>query len=110
MKTYYLTLDLVDDQKLIEEYDKWHLAVWPEIIMSIKEAGIEQMDIYRCKNRLMMIMGVNADFNAEEKEKMDLANPRVQEWEKLMWKYQKALPGAKPSEKWMVMNKIFELE
>jgi len=33
----------------------------------------------------------------------------VQEWEKLMWKYQQALPKAKPGEKWVLMNKIFEL-
>lgn len=110
MKTYCLTLDLIDNQELIEEYDKWHFAVWPEVITSIKSAGIEQMEIYRYKNRLMMIMGVNSAFNAEEKEKMDLANARVQEWESLMWKYQKALPGAKPGEKWMLMDKIFELE
>jgi L-rhamnose mutarotase len=33
----------------------------------------------------------------------------VQEWEELMWKYQQAIPGAKPGEKWVLMNKIFEL-
>jgi L-rhamnose mutarotase len=26
-----------------------------------------------------------------------------------MWKYQKALPGAKEGEKWMLMEKIFDL-
>ncbi len=40
---------------------------------------------------------------------MDNANPKVQEWEKLMWKYQQALPVAKPGEKWILMNKIFDL-
>jgi L-rhamnose mutarotase len=40
---------------------------------------------------------------------MDSANPKVQEWENLMWKYQQALPSAKPGEKWLLMNKIFEL-
>jgi L-rhamnose mutarotase len=33
----------------------------------------------------------------------------VQEWEKLMWKYQQALPSAKLGEKWILMEKIFEL-
>jgi L-rhamnose mutarotase len=27
---------------------------------------------------------------------MDADNPKVQEWEALMWKYQQALPSAKP--------------
>jgi len=26
-----------------------------------------------------------------------------------MWKYQQALPGAQPGEKWVLMDKIFEL-
>jgi L-rhamnose mutarotase len=33
----------------------------------------------------------------------------VQEWEELMWKYQQALPCAERGEKWMLMEKIFEL-
>ena len=37
-----------------------------------------------------------------------MSNPKVQEWEKLMWKYQQALPVANAGEKWIVMNKIFE--
>jgi L-rhamnose mutarotase len=67
------------------------------------------MEIYRFKNRLMMIMELNDDFDAERKSAMDSANDKVKEWESLMWKYQQAVPGAKPGEKWMLMNKIFEL-
>jgi len=26
-----------------------------------------------------------------------------------MWNYQRPIPGAKPGEKWVVMDKIFEL-
>jgi L-rhamnose mutarotase len=40
---------------------------------------------------------------------MDNANPKVQEWESLMWKYQQALPWAKEGEKWILMEKIFTL-
>jgi L-rhamnose mutarotase len=39
---------------------------------------------------------------------MDADNDRVQDWEVLMWNYQQALPFAKPGEKWLPMNKIFE--
>lgn len=109
MKRYCLTLDLVDKKELIQEYDKWHRAVWPEIISSIKTAGVEHMEIYRHGNRLMMIMEVNSLFSAEKKAEMDLANDRVQEWEMLMWRYQQPIPGTKPGEKWVLMDKIFEL-
>jgi L-rhamnose mutarotase len=33
----------------------------------------------------------------------------VQEWEKLMWRFQQALPDAPPGEKWQRMERIFEL-
>lgn len=40
---------------------------------------------------------------------MDSLNPKVQEWEELMWKYQVAIPGAKTGEKWVLLDKIFDL-
>lgn len=110
MKKYCLALDLVDDSKLIEEYKLFHQKVWPEIQKSILDAGVINLEIYNVANRLFMIMEVNADFSFERKEQMDLENPKVQEWENLMWKFQKALPWAKEGEKWVLMNKIFELK
>jgi L-rhamnose mutarotase len=109
MKRYCLTLDLIDDPDLILEYERYHVEVWPEITASIMEAGILQLEIYRFLNRLFMIMEVNETFSFEKKATIDADNDRVQEWEILMWKYQQALPGAKPGEKWMLMDKIFEL-
>jgi L-rhamnose mutarotase len=109
MKRYCLALDLKDDPKLIAEYEEHHKQVWPEILKSIRVAGIENMEIYRIGNRLFMIMDVNESFSFEQKAKADRANPKVQEWETLMWKYQQALPFANPGEKWMVMDRIFEL-
>ena len=109
MRRYCLALDLVNDDKLIAEYEAYHRNVWPEIIKSIKDAGIEQMEIYRFANRLFMIMEVNDQFNFEQKAAADAANPKVQEWEQLMWKYQQAIPGSKPGEKWVLMDKIFSL-
>ncbi len=107
-KRYCLALDLKDDDTLIAEYEEYHRKVWPEILKSIKESGIEQMEIYRVGNRLFMIMETNDHFNFEAKAKADAENEKVQQWEKLMWKYQQALTMAKPGEKWMLMKKIFE--
>lgn len=109
MKRYCLALDLKNDESLIREYEQYHQQVWPEILMSIKGSGIEQMQIYRTGNRLFMIMETNDDFSFEEKAKADAANTKVQEWETLMWKYQQAMPGSKPGEKWVLMEKIFEV-
>lgn len=108
MKKYCLALDLKDDTKLIAAYEQYHKNVWPEILQSLKDAGIIGMEIYRTGNRLFMIMETVENFSFEDKKKSDAANTKVQEWEKLMWTYQQALPKAKPGEKWMLMDKIFE--
>jgi L-rhamnose mutarotase len=109
MDRFCLNLDLKDDPALIAEYETWHKNVWPEIIESIRTSGIENMQIYRFSNRLFMIMEVNETFSFDKKGAADAGNEKVQEWETLMWKYQQGVPGAKPGEKWVLMDKIFEL-
>ena len=108
-KRYCLALDLKNDQQLIAAYEEHHRHVWPDILKSIREAGIENLEIYRVENRLFMIMEVNDHFSFAKKKAMDDSNETVQQWEKLMWDYQQALPSAQPGEKWMLMEKIFQL-
>jgi len=109
MPKYCLTLDLKDDPALIAEYEKYHIAIWPEIRESITGSGITNMEIHRYDNRLFMIMETDESFSFERKSAMDAANDKVQEWETLMWKYQQPLKNAVKGEKWVLMNKIFQL-
>lgn len=109
MRRHCFTLDLIDDETLIKAYKEYHRFVWPEIKESITSAGIKEMEIYLFSTRLFMIMEVDESFSFEAKAQSDLENEKVQEWEKLMWNYQKALPGAKPGEKWLLMENIFKL-
>ena len=109
-RRYCLALDLKDDPRLIAEYKRYHEKIWPEITKSIKDSGIEDLEIYLLGTRLFMIMEVNDSFSFAAKAEADRNNPKVQEWENLMWRFQKALPQAGPGEKWILMEKIFELE
>ena len=109
MKRFALALDLKDDAHLIKEYEHWHQNVWPEIKKSITDAGITNMEIYRTANRLFMIMETTDSFDFSQKASMDASNSKVQEWETLMWKFQQPLAWAKPGEKWILMDKIFQL-
>jgi L-rhamnose mutarotase len=109
-RRYCLTLDLKDDPTLIAEYKRYHERIWPEITLSIKGSGIEDMEIYLLGTRMFMIMEAGDDFSFEAKAEADRTNPKVQEWEQLMWKFQQSLPQAKPGEKWLLMDRIFKLE
>ena len=112
MKTHRhcFALDLINDVELISAYKKHHKNVWPEIVKSITDSGIVNLEIYLVENRLFMIMEVTDSFSFEKKDKMDANNPKVQEWEALMWKYQQALPTAKDGEKWLLMDRIYQLK
>jgi L-rhamnose mutarotase len=109
MKKYCFTLDLKDDPALIAEYEAYHTAIWPDIQKSIVDAGVTNMEIYRYDTRLFMIMETDETFSFEQKAAMDAANPKVWEWEDLMWNYQQPLKNAAKGEKWVLMNKIFQL-
>jgi L-rhamnose mutarotase len=111
MKKYCLALDLVDDAKLIAEYEHMHKRenAWPAITESITSSGIISMDIYRTGNRLFMVIETDDSFSFGHKAAMDSANQKVREWEELMWKFQQPLPWARNGEKWILMEKIFEL-
>ena len=109
-RRFCLTLDLKDDPKLVAEYRRYHEKVWPEITQSIKDSGIEDLEIYLLGTRMFMTLEVNESFSFDKKGKADKQNPKVQEWEELMWKFQQALPQAKSGEKWLRMERIFKLE
>lgn len=108
-RRYCLTLDLKDDPRLIDEYKKYHEKGRTEINETLRASGILDAEIYLLGTRLFMVLEVNDKFSFEAKDKADREDPRVQEWENLMWKFQQPLPQAKPGEKWLLMERIFTL-
>ena len=100
-------LDLVDDERLIAEYRRWHApgVVWPEVLQFIRESGIVSMEIWGVTNRLVMVMEVTDDFPRA------VAQPaRVQEWEQLMSVYQRLIPDAPAGEKWAECSRVFAID
>ncbi|MDX2303229.1 MAG: L-rhamnose mutarotase [Microscillaceae bacterium] len=111
LRRYCLALDLKDEPELIQEYKNYHEPgnVWPEIIQSIRNSGIEVMEIYLTANRLVMVIETNESFDFARKATMDAQNPKVQEWETLMGKFQQVLPWAMDGVKWVLMERVFVL-
>ena len=108
---FCLTLDLKDDPDLIREYEHWHKSenIWPEIPAGIREVGIESMEIYRIGTRLFMIIEAGPGFNFDRDMARLATLPRQQEWEAFVSRFQKSAPGETSSEKWKMMERIFEL-
>ena len=109
-RRFCFALDSKGEPALIAEYRKCHEKIWPEITQGSKNSGIEDPEIYLLGTRMFMIMEVNRSFSFEKKAKADEQNPKVQAWEQLMWRFQQALPEAKPGEKWLPRERIFKLE
>ncbi len=54
-------------------------------------------------------METDDDFSFESKAAMESTNQLGHQWEELMWKFQQPLPWAEQREKWILMNRIFQL-
>jgi len=109
-RRYCQALDLVDDPQLIAEYQQYHRHIWPEIAQHLRQHGIQNMEIYRLGTRLFMIMETCASFDSAIFSRRSLENPKVCEWEALMWKYQRATPWTPNGEKWVAMERLFSLQ
>ena len=110
MKRYCQTLTLVDDDEMIRQYVEVHAHVWPEVIAGQREVGILDMQIYQSGNRLFMICDTVDDFDWQRDMARLAALPRQAEWESYVSKYQGCDPDAPSTEKWKLMDKIYQLE
>lgn len=99
-------LDLNADASLIADYEARHApgSVWPEVVAHIRATGVDSMEIWRTGDRLLMIAEVADDYPRAVE-----APPQVEQWEELMWRFQKPLPNAAHGDKWVPMKRIFSL-
>jgi L-rhamnose mutarotase len=108
---HVLTVDLRDDPAAIASYREHHRRVWPEVIHSLREAGVERMDIHLLGRRLVMIVELRSGLDCERTFAAHAASsPRVVEWERLMKSLQESAPDSPPGEWWALMEPVFSLE
>src|SRR5471030_2648411 len=108
---YALALDLHDDVQLIEEYERFHRAVWPEVISHLRQHGVLGMEIFRLGTRLFMVLETDDDkYDAARLAAASVETPRIREWEELMWRFQVPTPWTPAGQKWTLMTRLFNLK
>ena len=110
MKRYCQSLELPDNPELIEKYIEVHRHVWPEIQAGIRSVGILDMQIFHLGTHLFMICDTVDDFDWDKDNARLATLPRQAEWEAHVAMFQGCDPNAPSTEKWHLMEKIFELE
>jgi L-rhamnose mutarotase len=110
MSRHVLTVDLKDDPAIVEAYLAHHRRVWPEVLRSLRAAGLDGMEIFLHGRRLVMIVETNGsgDYHAIF-ARHAASHPRVAEWEALMKSMQQPVPGTAPGEWWAQMQPVFRL-
>jgi L-rhamnose mutarotase len=110
MSRHVLAVDLKDDPDLIQAYLDHHRRVWPEVVRSLRTAGLESMEIFVVGRRLVMIVETDGQGDYQTVFARHAAShPRVADWEALMKSMQQPIPGAAPGEWWAQMQPVFRL-
>ena len=106
---HVLMLDLRDDPELIARYEAHHRAVWPEVLAHLQRHGVASMQIYRLGTRMTMVMETDdAVFDLQALRAAEASEPKLQEWEALMWTLQAPTPWTPAGQKWTAMQGLFD--
>ena len=107
-KRYVLTLEIVNDPELLQEYKQIHALgqAWPEINNNMKSVGVKDMEIYLWGYRAFLIMDTKPDFDMQKDGEKWSKLPREKEWQEYVAKFQKVDPKSKATEKWVAMGQI----
>jgi L-rhamnose mutarotase len=104
-----LTTNLVANEKQQQEYLDYHATQfkkWPEIAKGFCNAGFQQLLIYKNQRQLVLVISIPKGESLDRlNPKTTENNPRVDEWNKLMSKYQEGIEGTKKGETWVFLKK-----
>ena len=91
----------------IEEYDREHQRVWPELLAKLKAVGISDYSIFRRGQDLTLVLRVE-DFDKAWDE-LD-ADPVNQRWQEFMSRLFEPVPDQQSGERFAMLEEVFYLE
>jgi hypothetical protein len=108
------TANLVSDTALQKEYLNYHARQameWPEVAQGFCRADFQQLLLYKNGRQLVLVISIPKGTALDAlNPKTTENNPRMDEWNGLMKKYQEGIPGTEPGEAWVRLKAIAEGE
>lgn len=105
-----LTANLVKDPKLQQEYLDYHARqqqLFPEVAKGFCNADFQQLLLFKNGRQLMLIISIPKGASLDVlNPKTTENNPRVNEWNSLMSKYQEGIEGTKKGETWVFLERL----
>jgi len=93
----------------IEEYERIHVEVWPEVLAALSSANITNYSIFRHGELLFSYWEyLGSDFEADIAKVA--TDPVSQKWAALTSKMQRAPDGAAPGQLWLSIPEVFHLD
>ncbi len=93
----------------IDEYERIHAAVWPEVLDMIHDCNMRNYSILRHENTLFAYFEYIGDDFAADMARM-AADPKTREWWTHTDPMQDAVPGRQPGEWWAAMKEVFHTD
>jgi L-rhamnose mutarotase len=91
----------------IEEYEREHQRVWPELLAKLKEVGISDYSIFRRGQDLVLVLRVDDFEKAWDELDRDPVNQR---WQVFMSRLFESVPDQQDSERFAMLKEVFYLE
>lgn len=89
------------------DYDKAHVAVWPEMLALLRQAGISDYSIFRRDELLFLTFRIEEDFDVVwDRVEADPVNTR---WQQAMSAYFLPHQQTRPGERFPFMQEVFYL-
>jgi L-rhamnose mutarotase len=91
----------------VEEYEREHQRVWPELLAKLKEVGISDYSIFRRGQDLVLTLRVDDFDKAWDELDRDPVNLR---WQEFMSRLFEPVPDKGSGERFAMLREVFYLE
>jgi len=105
-----LTANLVKDPKLQQEYLNYHATQfqkWPQVSQGFCNAGFQQLLVFKSGRQLMLVISIPKGASLDKLNPLTTKNnPRVNDWNNIMKKYQQGIEGTNKGEVWVFFKNV----